>query len=138
MQFSNKPKQAGYTAPRCFSCLCCWQPCLQRGRHVCVFGMCEKVPLFRGSLFLFNSQAYLLRKILLLVSARARTNKCLARVLICEELRKLLMCNLSGVNSPFVLLLCWDLIPLGYFTADKIPWAQELQLACFRCICRCL
>lgn len=32
-----------------------------------MLGMCEKVPLFRGSLFLFNSQAYLLRKILLLV-----------------------------------------------------------------------
>lgn len=58
-----------------------------------MFGMCEKVPLFRGSLFLFNSQAYLLRKILLLVSARARTNKCLARVLIHEELRKLLVSN---------------------------------------------
>lgn len=35
-----------------------------------LFGMCEKVPLFRVSLFLFNSQAYLLRKIFLLVTAR--------------------------------------------------------------------
>lgn len=93
MQFSNKPKQAGYTAPRCFSCLCCSQPRLQRGRHVCVFGMCEKIPLFGGSLFFFNSQVYLLRKVLLLVSARAGTNKCLARVLVQGELRKPLMCN---------------------------------------------
>lgn len=139
MQFSNKPKQAGYTAPRCFSCLCCWQPRLQRGRHVCVCLVCVRKYLFLGEVCSCLTPRHIyLRKILLLVSARARTNKCLARVLIREELRKPLMCNLSGVNSPFVLLLCWGLISQGYFTADKIPWAQELHLACSRCICRCL
>lgn len=37
-----------------------------------VFGMCEKVHIFQVSLFLFNSQAYLLRKISLLENDEAR------------------------------------------------------------------